>query len=315
MAVIWSVLFTFFAALVSTGLVWQSLVVVKRAETLRDRGQAVWIAKAGVAYARWILFEDERGVDPRTSVLFDHLGEPWAQRIEKVALTEFLPPKALPENTPTWAENARFSGGVEDLHGRLNLENLFPAGAIKREDALPLANLMRFLGFDEPSFQRLLDNLNRSVDKDPLPTEGLKSPRDAAHELRRSQWLSEAITGLPVSDERKTALSAHLVWLPERTRVNVNTAPLAVLAAAVGSETPETLNPIEVVRNRIPIRSLAELQGVIPSHYHSSLNTLTVSSRYFLAAGSIELGHTSLFFESLLRRDNGVVSAISFQTF
>lgn len=312
MAIIWATLFTSLAALISASLAWQTQLAVKRAETLRDRGQAEWVAKAAVAYARWVLYEDVRGLDTRTSILFDHLGEPWAHPIARVSFSELSMP-SRPADLPGWAESAFFSGGISDLHARLNLENMFPGGSVKREDALPLLRLMGFLGFDEPQFQQFIDALVQSVRDSPLEREGLTRQSDLHELVNRRSWLSRAIFKLPASAQKKTLLSSVLIWLPERTRVNINTASINVLAAVVGAEDPAEMAPIETLRLRVPIRSLTEVQGVLRSDYHSSLNRLGVASNNFLASGHVELGQLSVHFESILRRDNGVVNAVFFQ--
>ena len=97
-------------------------------------------------------------------------------------------------------------------------------------------------------------------------------------------------------------LEPYVVILPERTFVNVNTASREVLVAAVEGLDLATAERIVQSRQRVPIKSPADLKALAPSLPATSFDRVAFGSNFFEVRGRLRLGDVVLEQRSLVQR-------------
>jgi len=178
---------------------------VTQIQAERDILQAEQIARAGVDWARAMLMEDMMSND------VDHPGEPWAREVPAID-----------------AEGGRISGRLRDAQARFNINALIGSqNAIDRPMLAAYVRLLGAAGVDPALGPRLAEWMRMSGER--------KAARDGRESMPGGRlWFAladlERVDGYtPAVLER---LLPHLVALPLRTPINVNTADVIVLAAA-----------------------------------------------------------------------------------
>ncbi len=258
----------------------------------RDRVQAESIVLAGIQWARQVLDADAR------TTAYDHLGEPWA-----------LP---LP---PTPVEGGFVEGRIVDAQGLLNVNNL--AGARATAERARFERLFAALRIPASLVPALID----WVDTDDVPQSGgaedawyrgMPQPSLAAntaavrvHELALVRGMTSATLA---------SLMRYVTALPVDTPLNVNTAPVEVLAASIANVEPGAFAALMASRVERPFGSIAELRERLPSVASIGDESLyTVKSRYFLVYVRARQGDTSAEARALIER-GGAGPRIVWQT-
>jgi general secretion pathway protein K len=264
----------------------------------RDQVQAQALAQAGVQWARQILFEDAR-----TSANIDFLGEPWA-----------LP---LP-STPI--EDGSIEGRIVDAQGLLNVNNLASRDAPGGTERRRFEHLFARLGLPVPALDAITDWID--ADSVTLPA----GAEDAWYAQQPSPMLAanaplvriaELAVVRGMSPEAVRALSPFVVALPANayTPLNVNTAPPAVLAAAVTGLSDAALPGMIADRARKPYSSVAEFRTRLPQGASVEQEAAyDVKSSYFLVTVRARQGTSQANARALLKRSGGGWPAIVWQT-
>lgn len=280
---------------------WQQ-VAVEQAE--RDRQQAQWILTGALDWARLILREDAR--TNQNTGAGDHLAEPWAVGLEEARLSSFL--AADKSSDPPPALDAFLSGRITDQQGLLNLANLVQNGAVSQEGVEAFERL--FLQLALPK-SWVLPAAQAWLRANPMPatggagggssTDGGSGTATAGPKALRPQRLAQ-LTWLGWSAETVRRLAPFVTVLPERTPVNLNTAPPEVLMAAMPKLDRAQAQRLVNQRALQPFRNLADvgalLSGIQPnSEWHST------QSRYFLVRGQLRLEDKVLAEDSLVVRN------------
>ena len=287
-------------ALVSTlasGMLWQQWRAIQVETAERSRTQSAWILSGALDWARLILREDARNGGT------DHLGEPWAVPLAEARLSTFL---AADKNNTDDAPDAFLSGAITDAQGRYNLTNVASAGKIDPVELAALQRLCETVGVSADVAARIAAGLR---DASPIPppdpnASGAATPAVAAPEnppiMPRS---ASQLAWLGVDPEALRALEPYVVILPEKTFVNVNTAPREVLVAAAPGLDLATAERIVQSRQRVPIKSVqGDLKALAPSLPATSLDRLTTGSNFFEVRGRLRLGDLVLEQRSLVKR-------------
>jgi general secretion pathway protein K len=107
--------------------------------------------------------------------------------------------------------------------------------------------------------------------------------------------------------------------LPEYSEINVNTAPIEIIQAL--GFTPEQAENIVSVRDEEPFKSMENFlslavvsdatqapEGEEPAVYEEYIS---VTSKYFLLQGEINIGTARLYLNSILHRNDGKVAVVS----
>jgi general secretion pathway protein K len=270
-------------ASVAAGMVWQQYRAIQVEAAERARTQAAWILLGALDWARLILREDAR-----SSANLDHLGEPWAVPLAEARLSSFL--AADRDNTAADNEGlqAFLSGQISDAQGRFNLRHLVDdEGKLVPTQVAALQRLCEAAGAPGDAAGSVAERLRAAWAGE---AGALLAPDDVG-ELRRFGLEAAAI-------ER---LRGWIVLLPQRTPLNLNTAPREVIAAAVEGLDLSSAERIVSTRARTPFKSLAEVQTLLAG-VQLDPNRVGVASRYFEVQGRLRLEDRVLEERSMVER-------------
>jgi len=214
-ALITALLLTTLAGSVAAGLAWDNALDVRRTMVLLYRDQAIQVAVGSEGWVRSILRED--ALQSQT----DHLDEVWATDIP-----------ALPIDSEH--VQGQIFGKLEDLQGRFNVNNLVDsAGVVDPAYFEQYQRLLEALALDPALADATVDWLDTDQNEtipsgaeDPLYTGFVPAYRTADRPISNITELA-AVSGMDrISFE---VLLPHVIALPGRTAVNVNTATVQVL--------------------------------------------------------------------------------------
>jgi len=222
-ALITAMLITALATLVAANLAWDNALDVRRTMVLMNRDQALQVALGAESLVISVLHQD---LDEGQT---DHLGEFWAGDLPVFPI-----------------EGGEVFGTIEDLQGRFNINNLIdPNGKIDAEALEQFRRLLNALGLD-PRFAGITADWLDSDEnaefpdgaEDPIYT-GMIPPYRSANQTLTSVSELAALEGMDKAS--LDTLLPHIVALPGRTNINVNTATAAVLQSL-----DENMSPSDV---------------------------------------------------------------------
>lgn len=280
-------------ALVATfaaGALWQQWKTIEIEGAERQRTQARWLLTGALDWARVILREDARAGDANAPT--DHLAEPWAVPLQEARLSSFL--AALPDgtgNTPNEDELAKqvlLSGQVNDLQGRLNVNNLLQGEQLDGKSVI--------------AFERLFDALGLPSAQLNLLTQGLVSAQKQNSTSPLMPQRVGELSWLGLSQQTLQTLAPHITVLPNRTPVNLNTASLQVLFASVPGLSLSDAQRLIQLRERQHWVNLEAFQKAV-GRPMSLESTHSVNSRYFEVQGRLRMPQITLQERSLVQRD------------
>jgi general secretion pathway protein K len=224
---------------------------IRRTGNVLQRSQAYFYALGGETIAATVLKEDDAKVD--------HFEEDWAQ------------PVTLP------FEDGVLSGSLEDLQGRFNLNNLVNDGQVSQWDAERFKRLLQIIQERDDAPQDLKEaNINDLVsavvdwldaNDEPLSGGGEDStylererPYRAANAPMASP--SELMLVKGFTPNIYQAIYPYITTLPERTRINVNTAKDEVLRALAEDITCPDMSKLKRAVNTKDLQQLTADQEV-----------------------------------------------------
>jgi general secretion pathway protein K len=291
-------------AMLAAGAVWQQWRTVEVESTERQHAQAQWLLLGALDWARVILREDARSGNPDAPT--DHLAEPWAIPLREARLSTFLSANSnssaggstgttdnsgiLSNSTSddSLAQQVYLSGQISDLQARMNVTNLLQGSQID------LKSLQ--------AFERLFEALN-------LPTAQLNTLAQGlvAAQLQKDgaplmpQRVSQ-LTWVGLTPQNLVTLTPYITVLPNRTPVNLNTAPTVVLYASVAGLSLSDANRLADQRAQNPWSSLDAFQKAAGKPVNVD-GTHSVNSRFFEVVGRLRMPATSLVERSVVQRD------------
>lgn len=210
-ALITAMLISALAALVAYNLAWDNTLDVRRTMSLLYRDQAQQIALGAESWVINILHQDM--ADSQT----DHLGEIWAAELPGLPI-----------------DGGEVYGGVQDLQGRFNVNNLIDnTGGVDPEALEQFQRLLAVLDLDP----RLAGIAADWLDADAEPSfpdgaeDGIYTGRTPPYRAanQRLTSVSELLALDGMDKESFDVLAPHITALPGRTAINVNTATAPVL--------------------------------------------------------------------------------------
>jgi general secretion pathway protein K len=260
---------------------------IRRTANLINGDQAWLYAKGAEAWSMVILMRDL--VDNTT----DSLQDTWAQT---------LPPIELPGGFMT--------GEIEDLHSRLNLNNLVQGD---KPDLLTLnrfQRLLEVLELEPKLAQAVVDWLDGNIDAlTPAGAEddyylGLEYPYLAAN--RKLVSVSELRLIKGFDQDTYERLKPYVAALPERTTINVNTAPAVVLACLGKDIDLELAAAIVEKRKEEPFEKVEDFTELVEK---TTVDTqdLSVTSQYFMLHNNTQIGRSRARLDSLIYRGGKAV--------
>jgi general secretion pathway protein K len=268
---------------------------LRRTMGITALNQGWQVALGAEAWAAQILHDDLRNSET------DDLTENWAQPV---------PPLPI--------DGGSLEGGMEDLQGRFNLNNLLKAdGTVDEANLERFRRLLRFAGVDERWAGALADWLDTdTLDTFPDGAEdgvyiGQVPPYRTANGPVTTTTELLALPGFTLEDY--ALLRPHVAALPVGTPINVCTASPLVLAAIVEGGT-DFGDAESLARNRADgcFPMLQDLQATLGQEQFTALQPLlSERSNWFRLVSIVSIGTSQLTLYSLLERNNaGGVRAV-----
>jgi general secretion pathway protein K len=289
-------------ATLAVSMVWQQWRAVQVETAERSRQQSAWLLSGALDWAGLILKEDLRPNSKGTH-LYDDLSEPWAVPLAEARLSTFL--AADKDNTDD-APDAFLSGQITDAQARFNLKNLVDPATGKPSE------------FDRDVLRRLCENINVSPSVADLVVNGLASayaPADAPAARADAPLVPKRIsqlTWLGVDAQVIQRLAPHVVMLPERTPININTASREVIAAGIPGLNVGDAERLVQYRQRTPFKKMEDVRAQLPTVKAEDLDrAFQVRSDYFEIRGRLRLSDRVLEQRSLVQRSPRAVNVLN----
>jgi general secretion pathway protein K len=291
-------------AMLAAGAAWQQWRTVEVESTERQHAQAQWLLLGALDWARVILREDARSGNPDAPT--DHLAEPWAIPLQEALLSTFLSANSnsisggstgTTNNGGTLfnstsddsiASEVYLSGQISDLQARMNVSNLLQGSQIDLKSLQAFERLFEALGLPSAQLNTLAQGLVAA-----------QQQKDGAPLM--PQRVSQ-LTWLGLTPQTINTLAPYITVLPNRTPVNLNTAPIVVLYASVAGLSLSDANRLADQRAQNPWSGLDAFQKAAGKPV-SVDGTHSVNSRFFEVVGRLRMPATSLVERSVVQRD------------
>ena len=288
-ALITAILITALVSSVALNLAWDNALDMRRTMTLLYRDQAIQVALGAENWVQQILRDDLGESDT------DHLGEIWATELP-----------GLPVESD--AVQGELFGSVEDLQSRFNVNNLIDENGEIDELALEqFQRLLQVLGLDprfagiaadwvdsnqEPGFP---DGAEDTIYTSFVPTYRTPNlPLTSASELAALEGMDK---------ESFDLLRPHIVALPGRTGINVNTATPAVLQSLDENLSASDIEGLIAEREN---GGFADIEGTFSTIVSPEvLPLLEETTNYFQLRVIVQIATVRITYYTMLQRDPG----------
>ncbi len=294
-AVITALLLTTLAITIVASLFWQQQVQVRSIENQRLQLQKQWILRGALDWTRLILRADKS-----VTVGVDHLGEPWAVPLAETRLDEYVDKTSNETEIP----DAVLSGSIVDAQSRLNLTNLCENGTINQAEVTVFARLLSSLQ-QNPALAQATADLMAAAQKKTIATPG--APPNAAQAQPMNILQVDDLLAVPgMTPQILAAIKDFVIVLPKVTPVNVNTAPVEVLAARIDTLSASDAATLVATRKSAWFRNINEFTQRVPGKSSGmDAGRLSVGSDYFLVNGKVRLNRASMEMQALIDRSGG----------
>ena len=272
-----------------TAAYWQLWRSVESESASRQQAQARWLLTGAADWALALLQDDGRlapGVD--------HLGEPWAQPLQDWPLGRFLGASQAAGAAPP--DEARLSLLIGDAQAKLNLLNLLEGAGVSAPWFEAFSRLFALLALPASELVQLTQSLVRASAG---TGEGAQRPGPLMPER------ADDLHWLGLAPATVAALRPHVVLLPGRLPVNLNTAGPTVLQALL--DLPEA--SVQALIERRQAQPLSDL-GQAGLGIELQPERHAVSSYFFEAQLRVRLGASFTLGQRLLVQRQGAVTRI-----
>ncbi|MGH8278425.1 MAG: type II secretion system minor pseudopilin GspK [Gammaproteobacteria bacterium] len=295
------------AAMLSTGMIWNRELDIRRTANITQGDQAMEYALGAEAWAEQILRRDYQ-TDPGST----NLTQDWAMQ---------LPPLPVQGGTVT--------GHLEDLQGLFNINNLASSNAVQATAALAqFQRLLVALNLDPEIADAAADWVNPGT-QPRFPggaKDGYYSPLDPPYVTAEQPMasVSELLLVKGVTPQVYATLLPYVCALPVQppgsapgtprsaTAINVNTAPPPVLMSiTTGISADMAAGAIET-RAQQPFQNTTQLTQLLGNiAVPAGIPALQTTSNYFRLTATVKIGSAQLSLYSLLyRMPSGATVAI-----
>lgn len=257
----------------------------------RHRMQMTWLLQGALDWARLILREDAKANGRQSA---DHLNEPWAMPLQEARLSTFLAAEQ-DMSADRVATDAFLSGAITDAQSMFNLTNLRRGSDWSEADVLTFENLCERLKVDASVWLRAIE------------MQAASQPPSTEFSWRVDRLEDWFWWGVPMQSIQ--ALAPYVTILPQRTPLNINTAPAILLEATWLGLRPAQAQRIVAERALKPFTSTQELQAYAPELVLES-QRISTTSQFFWVKGRLRLDDSSVTETSLLKRDQLKVSVL-----
>ena len=280
-------------ALVATfaaAALWQQWRSVEVEIAERARVQVAWLLVGALDWSRLIL-----RIDGRAGTT-DHLAEPWAVALQESRLSTFLAADKNNTGGLTAEEqvDAFLSGSMVDAQSKLNVFNLIEAGERSEVDFLVFKKLFDHFNLPITELENFAVNLKAALIANSVGTTTLMPQR-----VRQLTWLG-------LRPQSLDKLTPYITLLPERTTVNINTAPAEVIYASVPSLELADAKLTVTTRERAHFQNLTDAERAVTALKDKLIGKdmqYSVATRFFEITGRIRLEQTVVEEQSLVQRD------------
>lgn len=294
-AVITALLLTTLAVTLVASLFWQQQVQVRSIENQRLQLQKQWILRGSMDWASLILREDAK----KSSV--DYIGEPWSVPLAETHLDDYVDEKSSNDNTG----DVVLSGSINDAQARYNLTNLASNGVINPVEVNTLRRLLANLKLNPSLAQIIADRIaatqTKMIDSSSAQSQTSNPNSSAVHQIGIEQ--NEDLLSVPgFTIETFKKIKDFVIVLPHPTPVNVNTAPVEVLAASVDALSMSDAAQLVASRDHAYFKDPGDFNARLSGKILAANNIATYSN-FFLANGNVRINHASLKKQALIERN------------
>ena len=277
------------ATVAVSAMVWRQSISVRKVENQAALGEARWLARSAIEWARLVLLQDAR-----TSTV-DHLGELWALPLAETRVSDDLA-TAQPDASTTvdtsatpFADNdaAFVSGRMHDAQARINLTGLANGDTVDEQRLATLTRLLDVLG------------LKKDLARD-IAGRMAQTPKVTSFEGLAADLSAEGILDRATADR----LRPYLVVLPTPTPVNLNTAPAEVLAACFPDLPLDAARALVRSREQAWFNQVGDAASRLPgTSAPSTPGNVSVSTNFFEVEGRVRVGRADLEVVALIERE------------
>ncbi|TAF81387.1 MAG: general secretion pathway protein GspK [Curvibacter sp.] len=313
-AILTALLLMALVATLSTAALWQQARAYDLEAAERARVQANWILHGTTDWARLILREDAR------SGAVDHPGEPWAITLQEAKLSTFLANGAVGDEplASDALQNAYLSGNITDLQSRLNVTNLMLDQQTHGPTLRAFGRLFDALQIPQAELQLLVTNLRAGLEPPEGSAAATNNTRNATTAAARPTngiplipRSLDQLRWLGLSTRSVLLLRPYVVVLPDRTTVNLNTAPLLVLQAITQGLDAGNAQKLIDTRAKNPFRSVADAASAIGQAESTfSENLHSVNSRFFEVRVRLRMGTLTTQERTVVQREGLLVKPL-----
>lgn len=276
-ALITAILVVAIAAIASAAILGSANIAIRRTANLQESELGWWYASGVEAWIKTVLDRDQ------DDNKFDSLRDIWARPVDVLPIDE-----------------GAIRGGVIDLQGRYNLNNLSTPDSTDYERQVQVfVKILRYAEVAGEFQARAIAAAIRDwtdADMEPFGADGIEDSEYLRADLpyraanRRMAGVSELLAVRGIDKKAFAKLNGLFCALPQYgTPINVNTAPPAVLAALASGPTPE----LELfLRERIdkPVESTSQISSRLGPAFNEVNNMLSVSSHFFMLRAEVFIG-------------------------
>jgi general secretion pathway protein K len=187
------------------------------------------------------------------------------------------------------------SGQISDLQARMNVSNLLQVSQID------LKSLQ--------AFERLFEALNLPITQLNTLAQGLVAAQQQKDGAPLMPQRVSQLTWVGLTPQNLVTLTPYITVLPNRTPVNLNTAPTVVLYASVAGLSLSDANRLADQRAQNPWSGLDAFQKAAGKPVNVD-GTHSVNSRFFEVVGRLRMPATSLVERSVVQRDQVDVNVL-----
>jgi len=301
-AVVTALLLTTLAISIVASLFWQQQVQVRTLENQRLQLQTKWILRGALDWASVVL---------RQELPYTSLDQVWATPLAETRLDQYIERERLEGE----AFDASLSGNIVDATSRYNLANLAQQGEPDPAQQAIFLRLLNVLRLDTRLAQRVTIFVAQGQRSAPAAAPGQGTPGVDEDEKTPQTQLPPA-SGLPVplvqvddllavqgmTPAILAQLKPFLIVLPEKTPLNVNTAPAELLAALIPDMSLSEAGSLVARRKTAAWRDEATFRSQVRGAEGIPQDVFDVKSSWFLVQSRIRLDRAALNAESLTQR-------------
>ena len=287
------------ATVAVSAMMWRQSIAVRKVENQDALGQARWLARSSLEWARLILLQDGR-----TSVV-DHLGEIWAVPLAETRVTDDLAASQASSSSSREATPSAFtdndaafvSGRMRDAQSRINLTGLSNGEQIDEQRLATLSRLLEVVGVKADLAKTIAERMG-------------SAPKPDNFDSLAKELIAADVFDAATADR----LRPYLVVLPVPTPVNLNTAPPEVLSACIPDLPLDAARALARSREQAWFNQVGDVAARLPgTSGQVSVSHVSVNSNFFEVDGRVRVGRVELEIVALIEREqNGTTRVRSY---